>query len=51
MDEKKKNWQIKWAEMIVNMQDYNNPQLSRFIKGGGAQSQSNQHLSPTLTTQ
>ena len=28
----KNNWQIKWAEMTANMQDYNNPQLPRYLK-------------------
>ena len=38
----KNNWQIKWAEMTANMQDYNKPKLPRYIKGGeegGTQSQ------------
>ena len=31
--ERKKNWQMKWAEMTANMQDYNNPQTTKLLKG------------------
>ena len=31
---KENNWQIESANMTTNIQDYNNPKLPRFIKGG-----------------
>ena len=40
--------------MTANMQDYSNPQLTRYVKGGelgGTQSQTNQQLNAPLTTQ
>ena len=37
--------------MTANMQDYNNPKLPRYIKGGGTQSDTNQKLIAQLTTQ
>jgi len=30
----KNSWKIKWAEMTSKMQDYNNPKLPKYLKGG-----------------